>query len=233
MTTMQIENNITDETSNQGANLEDVSIALPLKSFTVEPDAGFRLSRHVAKADKNGKIVGLPASVGIIVPNSLNVSEAAKFEGLNDYLVDCLYELQDKIIRVDLNKGETQIRHESINYANMEKFASTLAGVGKLSAEKIEAWFTAECADAVAVMFLEQVGKNVEELSSEQMLQMTQRQNAVKAFLVGLSAAKNSFANESVRTKLRSYVELTGESQIRTRLLGRIETAEIISSDML
>lgn len=229
----QAQQKMDDTTSNQGANLDAVSIALPLKSFTKDPDAGFRLSRQIAKKDKNGNFSGISTSVGIIVPNNLKVEEAIKYEAIAEFLLGTLYELQDKAIRVKLDAGETQIRHVDVEFEELNKFAGTLEGVGKLSAEKIEEWFKADASIAVAVLFADQVGKATEEFTEEQKKQLEQRQNAVKSLLVQLASRNTTFASKMVQDKLRTYVDLCSESLMKTRMLARIEQTPILSADAL
>jgi hypothetical protein len=222
----------TDATSNQGANLNGASIVKQLKSFTKEPDAGYRLSRQIAKKDKNGNFGALKESFGVIVPDNLSVIEGCKFESVKEYLKDRLCELQDKVIRKLLEGGETTIHHNKIGYAALAEFAESSEGIGKLSAEKIGNWFEQEIAVAVDVVFCTQVGKELEHLSNEQKEQLQHRKNAVKQLLQGFTARKVILGSEAVRGKLREYLKLS-EATFTQRMLERLEDAEIVTDDAL
>lgn len=141
---------LTNDTSNKGANLEGASIVLPLKAFEKDPDAGFRLSRHIAKKDKDGNYNGLQTSKGVIVPANLALADAIKLPALRAVLTECLEGAQDRLIRSLLEQGKEQIQHAAIALECVEKYlAEQPETFGRLSAEKIATWFDEECADVV------------------------------------------------------------------------------------
>lgn len=203
-----METTANNDTSNKGANLEGASIVLPLKAFEKDPDAGFRLSRHIAKKDKDGNYNGLQTSKGVIVPANLALADAIKLPALRAVLTECLEGAQDRLIRSLLEQGKEQIQHAAIALECVEKYLAEQPDTfGRLSAEKIAAWFDAECADVVIVrLAMKKFGVEPINLNEEQQKQIVKlAEGALQLFQ--RAAERKPQWDEAIKVKMLAILD--------------------------
>ena len=213
-------------TSNKGANLEGASIVLPLKSFQKAPDAGFRLARIIAKKSKDGA-KELDESKGVIVPDSLSVSDANKMPALSAVLKAALVDVQDRMIRAAVISGSETIQHNDISLAKLEVFAAAEnQSVGRLTVEEIKSFFEAARETVLALYAAE---RNLQEVSEEQARKVCA---AYLGLFQTLTAAKPSFSQAKHKERLQMIAENV-ESDYSGKILAKIAAAEVIDDDAL
>ena len=223
--------------ANTGANLAGASIVQNLETYTKDPDAGFRLSRHIAKKDKNGNYSGLVRSKGVIVPDNLALDEAIELPALRHVLSTALQDAQDRLIRSLIAAGSQSIPHAAINLVAVEEYLSAQPeALGKLSAEKIAQWFDAHCADVVILRTsVKLFNLEPENLNEEQAKKVTTVAKAA-CKLYQRAAERNPHWEDAQKAKLLEILadcEVSPMGEKLKTILSKQSEAEVNLEDML
>ncbi len=203
-------------TSNNGANLQNASVVLPLTAFTKEPDKGFRLSRVIFKADKSGNKA--QASKGVIIPDTLSIAECEKFPALAAVMLSAVKGIQDDLIRSMVLKNQEQVWHDSITAEKLEAFAvESNENLGRLTLEEV----TEFCSKNAAVILAAYATvKNLQEIAEEKQAGIIK---GLSEILARLTDSKATFT-EAQESVLSLIVENT-ESEVKAKLSAKLSAA--------
>jgi hypothetical protein len=211
----------------QGTNTDGGYIVAKLDAITDEAAAGFRLSRHVAKKTKDGTKKGLQESLAVFVPIYECAPFSAEFPAINVAMQDAFDSCVDRMIRAKLESGATVIYDADLTAQQLENFlASQPEGLGKLSADKIKAWFTESLSENLTAALTEKLG---EQVTPEK---LTQTLNSYRDIFARLAEKSPSF-EPKVHENLQKAIALAEESAMTEKLAAKLLAAAQKSVDLL
>jgi len=211
----------------QGTNTDGGYIAIPLEQVTEEAAEGFRLSRHVAKKQKDGTYAGLSVSQAVFVPVVAVPVSIEVTPAILNCLQDALDSAFDRMIRTKLESGSTVIYAADLAAARLEEFlASQPEGLGKLSADKIKVWFTENLAENLREVITEKLGASA---SDER---ITQTLNSYRDIFARLAEKSPSF-EPKVHENLQKAIALASEGPMTEKLAARLLASAQKSVDLL
>lgn len=203
--------------------LESKGVVKALASFDADKiEEGYRLVRIIAKKDSKGNYAnGFSESKGVEVQKNLNLEAAMKFPSIQDYLQSRLEDLQDSVIGEQVRNGASQIYDSKIGYeAMVEYLERTDETIGKLSKEKIEAWFKSELVDTLTLALAEKLG--VSETSTEEDHAKLERMLNAYAANFKLFSAKEVLFDPVKVSKLEEALKLASESPMTVRMRAKL-----------
>lgn len=119
--------------------------------------ANMRLARIIRKAsakDSNGM-----ESQGVHIPAAVDLAYCMADSTLNAYLVQCVQDVQDKMIRRVTDSGRNIITDSDIAMDVVAQYLEeTDENIGRISKDKIAQWFKDEMADTLMVAFADKLG---------------------------------------------------------------------------
>lgn len=210
----------------EGTNIDGGYIVHKLDAVVSEATEGFRLSRHVAKMQKDKTYRGLSESKAIFVPvvaiDSIEMSPAIA-TAMQDALDSCF----DRMIRAKLETGATVIYDADLTADRLEEFlAAQPEGLGKLSGDKIKAWFAESLAENLTEVLREKLGNAA---SDEK---ITQTLNSYRDIFARLAEKSPAF-EPKVHENLQKAIALANESPMTEKLAAKLLAAAQKSVDLL
>jgi len=210
----------------QGTNTDGGYIVAKLDAVTDEASEGFRLSRHVAKMNKQKQYVGLAESKAVFVPvvtfDSIEYSPAIA-TAMQDALDSCF----DRMIRSRLETGATIIYDADLAIERLEEFlAAQPEGLGKLSGDKIKAWFTESLAENLSAVITEKLGES----ATDEKLQQTL--NSYRDIFARLAEKSPAF-EPKVHENLQKAIALANESPMTEKLAAKLLASAQKSVDLM
>jgi len=210
----------------QGTNTDGGYIAVKLDEVKDEAAEGFRLSRHVAKKQKDGTYAGLSVSQAVFVP-VVSIDSIEATPAIANCLQDALDSAFDRMIRAKLEQGATVIYSADLAAERLEEFlASQPEGLGKLSADKIKVWFTENLAENLREVITEKLGASANDTRIEQTL------NSYRDIFARLAEKSPSF-EPKVHENLQKAIALASEGPMTEKLAARLLASAQRSVDLL
>jgi len=210
----------------QGTNTDGGFIVVKLDAVTEEAAEGFRLSRHVAKKQKDGTYAGLAESRAVFVP-VVPVDSIEATPAILNCLQDAIDSAYDRMIRAKLESGAEVIYSADLSAERLEEFlASQPEGLGKLSAEKIKSWFTENLAENLRTAITEKLGASANDTKIEQTL------NSYRDIFARLAERSPSF-EPKVHENLQKAIALAVETPMTEKIAARLLASAQKSVDLL
>lgn len=184
--------------------------------------ADMRLARIIRKAsakDANGL-----ESQGVHIPASVDLAYCMADSTLNAYLVQCVQDVQDKMIRRVTDSGRNIITDSDIAMDVVAQYLEeTDENIGRISKDKIEQWFKDEMADTLLVAFANKLGVGDVPTPDEEkkLAQACKGYQDVFATL----AAKNPVVDPKIGDRLIKALDMIPASAFTLRIRGIAEKA--------
>lgn len=184
--------------------------------------ADMRLARIIRKAsakDANGL-----ESQGVHIPASVDLTYCLQDSTLNAYLVQCVQDVQDKMIRRVTDSGRNIITDNDIAMDVIAAYLEeTDENIGRISKDKIEQWFKDEMADTLLVAFANKLGVGDVPTPDEEkkLAQACKGYQDVFATL----AAKNPVVDPKIGDRLIKALDMIPASAFSVRIRGIAEKA--------
>lgn len=184
--------------------------------------ADMRLARIIRKAsakDANGI-----ESQGVHIPASVDLACCMADSTLNAYLVQCVQDVQDKMIRRVTDSGRNIITDSDIAMDVVAQYLEeTDENIGRISKDKIEQWFKDEMADTLLVAFANKLGVGDVPTADEEkkLAQACKGYQDVFATL----AQKNPVVDPKIGDRLIKALDMIPASAFTLRIRGIAEKA--------
>ncbi len=168
------------------------------KNSVAMPDQ--RLSRLIAKSDKNGKYASehLTQSLAVSIPKILDSAIAESINSLYPHISRMLSDVQDEIIRdIRITTGASGVNESDITVARCIQWMEDEGTGGRVTKEFLAKWFSESYSDAAAE-FICTMNKWIPadseadeiELSEEQMKVVEQKVAVLRDLFSGWSGGK-------------------------------------------
>jgi hypothetical protein len=191
-----------------------------MKGFIPEP--GARVAKIIQKGsnpDGTKRISFAMEAVEITLPEVLEWIAADS--AIADAVVTYVQDLQDKCIRTRIEAGKGQVHTSDYDMNAVRTFLATSPTEGRLSEDKIRAWFAVEVADTLMVAFADKLGISDTPTESEtkklEQIVAQYRDNMAKL------AGRKTVLPGVVRTNLEKALALVDtDSSIKERLQDKL-----------
>lgn len=188
----------------------------------VDIPASYRLARIIRKAsakDSNGM-----ESQGCHVPTYSWNADHMSNDIIRAYMEQCIMDVQDKCIRKVTDGGRNIITDSDISMDALAIFLEeTDENIGRISKDRIAAWFDASLADTLMLAFAERLGVS-DNATPDQVRKLEQVCRGYKDVFAGL-AAKAPSVEPKVGASLLKAVDMIPADAFSLRVRGIIERA--------
>lgn len=204
-------------------NLGYTAVALATIAKQAIP-ADMRLARIIRKSsakDANGL-----ESQGVHIPAEVDLAYCLQDSTLNAYLVQCVQDVQDKMIRRVTDNGRNIITDSDIAMDVVAQYLEeTDENIGRISKDKINAWFTSEMQDTLLVAFADKLGVGDTPTADEEkkLAQACKGYQDVFATL----AAKNPVIDPKIGQRLLTALDMIPATAFSVRIRGIAEKAMV------
>ncbi len=210
------------ETQSNVAQVIEAGIWNQLLPTTVIPvQQGMRFVEVRYKNMKGKKAERSNVFVGIV--DHINAETIkSDYESLLPHFIDYLKSVEDEIVKEKHRKGESRIYPEYLNMGRIIDKLNADANGGRLSAEKIKAWFDSEILDTIILTCATKMGITGD-FTPEQEGKINVVASAYLKKFESLGSGK-TVLSENDRNTLKGVIELAeaGESHIGAIILKRI-----------
>lgn len=216
------------------AIINGTAIVKPLATFrNKDADAGERIARIVQKgkdeAGNDRQSYGVEVAEITFQQVSAWLTTSSK---LQDAVVDYVQGLQDACIRTRITAGRMEISADDVGLAAIEvHLDSTVSESGRISEDKIKAWFAADLQDMLTVAFADKLGisDSPTDAESKKLEQIVSSYRDSMAKLAG----RKTVLSGTVRQNLEKALSLAPECSMKERLMDKLQGMAEAENNMM
>ena len=184
--------------------------------------ADMRLARVIRKSSAR-EANGLE-SQGVHIPAEIDLAYCLADSTLNAYLVQCMQDVQDKVIRRVTDGGRNIITDSDIAMDVLAQYLEeTDENIGRISKDKIAAWFDASMADTLMLAFADRLGVS-DNPTPDEAKKLEQTCKGYKD-VFGTLAAKNPTVDPKVGANLLKALDMIPADAFSLRIRGIVDKA--------
>lgn len=197
---------------------------------------GTRVVKCLYQAGKDGKKVAENSYVRIPTKHLTEELIVNRIAELTPYVLTYLQGIEDQAIKNDHKAGIVSVYVESLSLDKIVEILETSEAGSRLNKEKIAAWFNAEVADNLAVLFANKLGIVLGEdnIDESKLMKLESVMNAYKGKFESLAGGKTYIKEEDCIAMIEVIKNCNAEtSLIGSRFIARLEKMSSKEEELL